>query len=128
MRARHSQNDKGGVIDKASERNEFGALFKASDSGLLIQSVGADTAAADAGIQVDDKVISFDGWQVNADNFPRLLNAKQCGDVANIHIFRSGRLLRLKLPIRSAPLDTASIAITDTNLFETWIGLNEASN
>ncbi len=123
MRARQSASDKGGLVENTQTSKEFGAVYKASDSGLLIQSVTSESAAANAGIHVNDKLISFDGWQVTADNFPRLLNAKESGSTANIHLFRAGRLLRVKMQIRLAPLDTASIEIHDSATFEAWIGL-----
>ncbi|GBL02749.1 M61 family metallopeptidase [Glaciecola sp. KUL10] len=123
MRARLSASDKGGLVDSTQTSNEFGAVYKASDSGLLIQSVTSESAAANAGIQVNDKLISFDGWQVTADHFPRLLNAKEADSTANIHLFRAGRLLKVKLSVRRAPFDTAAIEIRDSAKFESWIGL-----
>ena len=57
--------------------------------GLLVGSVIANSPAANAGIQEDDIIVSFDGTKVTtAAELAALKNAKQSGDTVTVQVYR----------------------------------------
>lgn len=120
-----SLQDKGGDAvpeGKVSPRYDFGAVCKELEIGLLIQSVQENSAAAQAGLQIDDKLIAADGFVVNTKLLQRLLTIERSESLA-LTVIRDGRLLALSMPIVPASLQSCVLRIIDDSKASTWLGL-----
>lgn len=121
-RARSGVNDKGGKSSADSKDSiEFGAITKTAEVGVQVLSVLSKSAACEAGIQIGDRIIALDDWQVKQDNIQRLLNSKPLNSHSSISLLRQGRLLRLSMPIRAALHDTVALEIADHEVFNKWL-------
>jgi serine protease Do len=72
--------------------------------GALVASVTEKSPAADAGIEVGDVVLSFDGTEVeNMRSLPRLVARTPIGKAAEVVVLRNDKKLTLKVTIGRLP-------------------------
>ncbi len=78
------------------------ALGVPKTEGVLIQSVEKDGAAAAAGIQPKDVILSVDGKPVGESNeLQSMIARKHPGDVVTLQLFRDGKVTDKKVTLRS---------------------------
>ncbi|WP_296050425.1 M61 family metallopeptidase [uncultured Alteromonas sp.] len=120
-----SLQDKGGdeAAGKGSPRYDFGAVIKEADTGLLIQAVQESSAACQAGLQIDDKLIAADGYVLNAKLLQRLLTVTREKPLA-LSVIRDGRLISLSMPVLAAREQSCVLKITDEDKAAAWLGLS----
>jgi predicted metalloprotease with PDZ domain len=118
-----SLQDKGGdeVSGKVSPRYDFGAVTKDADTGLIIQAVQEDSAACQAGLQINDKLIAVDSYVVNSKLLQRLLTLPNDKPLT-LSVIRDGRLLSLSLPLLPAQAQSCVLKITDEEKAAAWLG------
>lgn len=75
------------------------------DHGALVSDLSAGSAAAQAGIQVGDVIVSFDGLDVyNPDELLQRLVLHKPGDQVPLSVIRNSQTLNLTLTIGEAPV------------------------
>lgn len=120
-RTRVSADDKGGVSQLPSIKNQLGATLKAASFGLTVVQVFEGLAAMKAGILLNDVIIALDGHIVTAQKLQRLLDNAQTSTV-DITLIRDGRLLTLPLEVTRARQEMAYFEITDEEKLNKWLG------
>ncbi|PID60998.1 MAG: peptidase M61 [Gammaproteobacteria bacterium] len=100
----------------------FGATTAASPRGLLVQQVINGSPAEAAGLAGGDTLVAIGRRAVNGGNLSLLLERERHAGSVPLHYFRDGMIMESCLPIRTAPADTARLAITDATLLERWLG------
>lgn len=125
-RARNGLNDKGGLASETTVRHWLGAMLKSHGDGAQVTQISDDSPAQQAGIQLNDKIIALNGWQINAENAQARLDACQSGEEVDVHVLRDKRLVTLKLPVIEAPQDTVYLTIDESNKAEPWLGRTQA--
>ncbi|NVK57753.1 MAG: M61 family metallopeptidase [Alteromonadaceae bacterium] len=118
-----SLQDKGGeAATKAVPHYDFGATAKEVDSGLLIQSVQEHSAACQAGLQIDDKLIAAEGYVLNTKLLQRLLSVERNAPLA-LTVIRDGRLLSLTMPLIAPAPQSCVLQISDSQKLAAWLNL-----
>lgn len=80
-----------GIEVCAGRRGRFWLGFTGRGPGALITSVAEDSPAAEAGLQVGDRIIAVDGKTVDATNtLATLLGAHKPGDTVTLRVARPG--------------------------------------
>ncbi len=75
------------------------------DHGALVGDVSAGSAAATAGVQTGDVVVSFDGFDIyNPDELLQRLVVHKPGDQVNATVVRNGQNMNLSITIGEAPV------------------------
>jgi Do/DeqQ family serine protease len=83
-------------------------------SGALVANVTANSPAARAGLKLSDLIVAIDGQPVDDPNaFDYRFATRPLGGTAQIDAQRSGRLVKLAIPLETAP-DTGRDEITLT--------------
>lgn len=95
------------VIANAQDERPFIGIMFAPDgmSGLLVQEVVADSPAADAGLQVNDVIVSLDDALLTAGNTPDVLSAYTVGDTVALTVLRGEDTVSLELTLGAMPDD-----------------------
>ena len=77
--------------------------------GALVTSVIPDGPAAQAGIQVDDVILSIDGLEILdfSEMLSYLFNYTSPGDTVDLEVFRNGEVITLELTIGARPINSA---------------------
>jgi len=90
------------------------ALGLARPTGALVVNVTPGSPAARAGMKVSDLVVAVDNQPVDDPNgFGYRFATRPLGSVAQIEVQRSGKLVKLNVPLETAP-DTNRDEITIT--------------
>lgn len=78
-------------------------LPKNVKDGIVVLSVDEDSAAAEAGIQVEDVIVSIDGENITNDNDLRgyLYKETEIGDTIKLELYRNGELKTVELTLTS---------------------------
>jgi predicted metalloprotease with PDZ domain len=106
--------DKGGTPRAANgEILSLGAAFRERAHGLELTSVLDGSAAQRAGLNPGDVLIAVDRLQVNERNLKRRLARFESGERITVSVFRGDELLEVGLVLRTAPADTAWLALAD---------------
>jgi S1-C subfamily serine protease len=75
------------------------------DHGALVGDVSAGSAAAQAGVQAGDVIISFDGFDIyNPDELLQRLVVHKPGDQVNASVVRGGQTVNLTITLGEAPV------------------------
>ena len=122
-RARSGASDKGGKSSSTSLKNQFGAAFKARETGIEITQVSHHTPASQAGLSKGDLLLAIDEHQVSASNIHTLLDRYAQGVTLPMAILRRGLLHHLTLAISPAIKDTLWLEITDQGKADQWLTL-----
>ena len=118
-----SVDDKGGEVPaKSTARYAFGATVKGAELGLSILTVQEGSAACQAGLHVNDRLIAVDGYVVNTKLLDRML-ASEREDAFSLNIVRDGRVLNLTMPLLEAPKQHMALTINNDDAFANWLGL-----
>ena len=120
-RARVDINDKGGNPADKVIKNDFGAQFKPSTTGIEVTQVNQNSAAFEANLMAGDQLIAIDTWQVSAQNAYRLLNQLDDGQLTTLYVLRDKRLLQLPFKVRIAPLDTIYLTTDSVSKTSNWL-------
>ncbi|RDV26021.1 M61 family peptidase [Alteromonas aestuariivivens] len=122
FRPRQGKDDKGGTPPaSAPHRHQLGASVKNAEAGVTVLQVREGLAACQAGIQINDRLVAFNGYVVNDALLQRLLDACQQSH-AQVTVIREGRLLNLELPILSSREDVCYLTISNPDAFKQWLG------
>ena len=73
------------------------------ESGVMVESVSADTSAADAGIKAGDVMLSWNGDSLGstADMMAKL-RASKPGDIAKIRVLRDGKEVEIDVTLKAS--------------------------
>lgn len=124
-RPRIDANDVGGKPAPRVQKTQFGAAFKAADTGVLVTQVSENTPAYNAGLQVGDQLISFDDWQVSAANLLTIYNQYAAKSNVTVTALRHQRLKQLDLTVENASLDTIYLTISDAQKLKNWLPVSK---
>lgn len=120
-RPRFDAKDLGGSASGKPLKHDFGANFKALDTGVKITQVVEKTPAFASGLQVDDQLLAIDRWQINACNLHALLDNIATDSVVSLHVLRQQKLKQLELTVSLAQCDTIYLEITDSKKLACWL-------
>lgn len=120
-RTRIDANDLGGKPAPRSQRNQFGAAYKATDTGVLITQVSENTPAYKAGLQVGDQLLSLDDWQITTGNLLDIYQQFSVNTLVTLFVLRHQRLKQLTLSVEPAIQDTIYLTVTDEAKLQKWI-------
>lgn len=118
-RARAGRDDKGGCIAAQSVKYELGASYKNAELGVTITQVLANSAAAQAGLFVDDKLLAINSEIVSEKRLQRHLDTLDTPPM--LTVARDGRVLTLTLPLVPAEDSMCYFEITDHDLCNQWL-------
>ena len=121
-RTMSNDSDKGGKSASNTSRHQFGASYKSTELGVKVLRVREETPAYDAGIQVGDRLIAIDQWQITNDNIQTLINNAELDTEVLISLLRDGKFKQINLPIRTAPKDSIYLTVADDVAVKQWIG------
>ncbi|MEG3768028.1 M61 family metallopeptidase [Alteromonas sp. 14N.309.X.WAT.G.H12] len=125
-RPKNGLTDKGGTPPaSAYQIHPLGAMIKNAETGVTVQVVFEDSAACQAGLQVNDRIIALDGWVVNDVLLQRLLNQTSASSLP-ITVLRDGRLLNLALPVLPKREEACYFTIDDEDKFADWLTVPKA--
>lgn len=81
------------------------ALLNDLPEGAYVREIVPDSAAADAGIEVEDIITELDGKKVReADNtIANVVNSKKVGDTITVKVYRNGDTLDLRATLKQTP-------------------------
>jgi predicted metalloprotease with PDZ domain len=120
-RTRKDNNDKGGTAEKNGIKHDFGASFKAKETGIEISQVVEQSSAYDAGILVGDIIIALDSWQIGANNIFSMLDRLDLSKPCVVSLLRDKRFMQVILEVRTAPLDTIYLSIENPEKMRVWL-------
>ena len=90
--------------------------------GILVTDVAENSPAAQAGLQVDDVVVEFDGKPVHQDTQFRLLVAgTEVGKRVRMKVFRDGKYRDVQVTL--GEYDEHSLAEAENAPLQNWLGL-----
>lgn len=122
---RHAESfaDTGGKDAAGKMQFSLGINTKSAETGLVVTQVREASMACDADIQVNDKLIAIDGWQVKESNLHRLLSGINEATAATIHLLRDGRLVEAQIKAKQVAFDTCFLTIADKDKLNNWLGI-----
>ncbi|WP_340678736.1 PDZ domain-containing protein [Paraglaciecola sp.] len=120
-RTKTDNNDKGGNPATKAIKNDFGAQFKALDTGIELTQISENSAASEAGLMAGDHLIAIGSWQISAQNIYRLIEQLNEKQLIPIYVLRDKRLLQLTFTIRLAPVDTIYLTIENPEQLTKWL-------
>ncbi len=105
-----------------------GFNVKSEHGNLIVQNVLRDSPAEDAGLMAADRLVAFDGYELQDESFLKArLKEKEVGDEVRLHLFRYGVLLEKPITLAEAPPDkvmlrqVASPSTLQRRIFESWL-------
>jgi predicted metalloprotease with PDZ domain len=113
MRAAESDTDVGGKAGARETRPLpwFGFRTRVTGERLLIRHVMSNDQAADAGLAVNDELVSLDGLRVTPVNWLKSLGRIRIGRQVEICVFRRDELRRFTIEARISPRDTCYLSL-----------------
>lgn len=120
-RTRKDNNDKGGTAEKKGIKHDFGASFKAKETGIEISQVVEQSSAYDAGILVGDIIIALDSWQIGATNILTMLDRLDLSKPCVVSLLRDKRFMQVILEVRPAIHDTIYLSIENPEKMRAWL-------
>lgn len=121
-----SDGDAGGRVSGTALTVGVGCKLRAGET--RVAQILSDSAAARAGLSVNDQLVAVDGLRITPANWNARLQALQPGRAYELHVFRNDELLRLSLQAEAAPADTWTLTLegqaTGTVLArrQSWLG------
>lgn len=121
LRRKVQFDDKGGrATSQKRIKRAFGAVVKNQETGVLVQVVRENTPAAQAGLQVNDRLLAADDYVVTAPLLQRLLDATT-SNTLKLLVLREGRVVRLNLPVTDADQNVCQFTVTDSDKLQRWL-------
>jgi predicted metalloprotease with PDZ domain len=120
---RSAQNDadKGGKSNNKVAKNQFGANYKKTELGVHILRVRENTPAYDASLQVGDRLIAINEWQVTNENLQSLIDNTIDKKSLTVSFLRDGKFKQTLLRVTEAPKDIIYLTVNDENQQKRWI-------
>ncbi|MES2154452.1 MAG: hypothetical protein V4510_04885 [bacterium] len=111
------------------KRNGLGIQFKAGTT--QIERIPEDVPAFKV-LQPDDEVVAAQGYKWKADRFADWAAGQKKGTLADVVVFREGRLRTLEVPLVELPKDKISITLRKgdaaaTRRRKAWLGAGKSS-
>jgi len=120
-RSRIDGSDLGGKPAPRVAKNQFGAAFKAADTGVIITQVTENSPAYDAGLQVGDQLIALDSWQVTTGNLLSIYQQFSPSTQVTLDVLRHQRLKQLLMSVEAAITDTVYLTVNDQTKLQKWL-------
>ncbi|MDA9563441.1 PDZ domain-containing protein [Flavobacteriales bacterium] len=91
------------IIDLNTDKNEVVLGVRTKDVGgrLLISSVLRETAAYNAGLNVNDEIIAIDGYRVADNDMNKLISPHKKGDTIKVTVSRDGILRDIDVTLQN---------------------------
>jgi len=89
--------------DEEEPAGWLGAETELHDGRLTVREVRRDTPAWEAGLQVEDELIAFDGFRIPPQGLEERLKAYELGDEVTLLVARRERLVELPLTFGETP-------------------------
>jgi S1-C subfamily serine protease len=90
---------------RTGRRVQFGIMpgnYEEENNGVLVGEVIPGTAAEDAGIRVDDRLVSWNGKTIkDVENWMEYLGAAKPGDVVEVGVLRAGKTIPIKVTLKA---------------------------
>ncbi|HYO59456.1 M61 family metallopeptidase [Archangium sp.] len=130
FRARESPSDRGGIPPPRakSEGKPKGWLGVTTKGSATVATVLDGSPAQEAGLYVDDELVAFDGWRVDAAGLLSRCEDKSPGDTVRLTVFRRDRLVEVLVTLGHKPVDAAWLARVDKPTdaqkaaYQAWLG------
>jgi len=81
----------------------LGVTTRNDNGRLVVSRVARDTAAHEAGVNVDDEILAIDDVRVRADQLPNRLDQYSPGDRVSLLVARRERVIRLPVTLGEQP-------------------------
>lgn len=89
------------VQDLSTNKVSFGATFKESNGKIIVTSIKAGSSAENAGLSVNDEIISYNGFKITKSSLESNFNELAENDEASLLIFRDEQLLAIEVVMTS---------------------------
>jgi S1-C subfamily serine protease len=97
------------LADGTASHAYLGISSSDTAQGVVVESVGAGSAAEAAGLQPGDVIVAFDGEEVTAtDDLVSALRGKAAGDTASVTIDRGGERVDVTVTLGERPTQPAA--------------------
>jgi predicted metalloprotease with PDZ domain len=112
---------------KNDDRAFLGITTSESAGTTRITRVVTGSPAYDAGLDINDELLAFNGWKVNHSNWQSRLNEFKPGEKLKVSLFRAERLREIEITLRSDPTPLYYIAKVETatdlqkRIYESWL-------
>ncbi|HVS03844.1 MAG TPA: PDZ domain-containing protein [Thermoanaerobaculia bacterium] len=103
LRFRHAAQKRDGDDQPEEPAGWLGADTRVADGRLVVREVRRATPAHDAGVDVDDEILAFDGYRVPPAGLAERLQAYRPGEAVSLLVARREKLLRLPLVLGEDP-------------------------
>ncbi|MEZ6138551.1 MAG: PDZ domain-containing protein [Pirellulaceae bacterium] len=90
-------------VEKAVAKVWIGSESTGSDGRLFVRRVFRNSPSDRAGLNVDDELISFDGYRVTPDTWPSRLEVYEPEQEIELLVSRRGKILNLKIVLGHKP-------------------------
>lgn len=90
-------------VEKSVAKVWIGSESTGSDGRLFVRRVFRNSPSDRAGLNVDDELISFDGYRVTPDTWPSRLEVYEPEQELELLVSRRGKILRLKIVLGHKP-------------------------
>jgi predicted metalloprotease with PDZ domain len=116
LRPAESESDAGGAPGQREDRPRpwLGIRTRSVEGRLRITHVLEGSPAQRTGLNADDEVLALNGWRVDPESFPQLLDRVAIGDRLELHLFRDDSLVQVAMQAAEPPRDTCYLAIDET--------------
>jgi S1-C subfamily serine protease len=95
-----------GITQRFIDQGTFAANGLDYEGGVLVEEVGSDTPAEEAGLEAEDVILAVDDRQITAeDGLPQILLDYQPGDEVVLKVFREGSETEVNLTFGNVPDD-----------------------
>lgn len=100
-----------GVVIKTVDAEDAEALGLDRPRGVLISDINKGSAAEEAGLKMNDIILSIDGREVNESNaLQGVIALHHAGDEVNVKVFRDGREIDKRLKLKPRPEEEGETA------------------
>lgn len=105
------------VLRKQAHQNSsfkqgiFGCTTMYSNGRVYVSQVIDGSAASEAGISANDEIVAINKLRIDNYSFDKIAKRLRVGEAISIYIFRQELLYKLKLILKSPPLDIAKISV-----------------
>lgn len=124
INARKNDKDKGGKAPSGFSKVDFGGQFAMAPTGVKITQVLEGRAAYQAGLQVEDLLLSVNQWQIDMESIQTRLDDNLDAETVILHLLRDGKLKTFQLPVLIAPADTVFLETIDIKQRDKWLFKN----
>ncbi|MBI3110688.1 MAG: PDZ domain-containing protein, partial [Ignavibacteriales bacterium] len=116
------------VQARDSERKaSMGASLSERGGPTQVMRVVAGSPAAEAGLDVGDEVVAFNGYRMRASDINERVGEMKPGEVVTLTVFRSDRLREFEIPLRLQDVPPYRVVKTkeptdlQKKIYEAWL-------